>query len=379
MSVYYHIINDQDQFYNLQEEWNTLLLESELESPFLTWEWMYYWWEEYSNQFKNSKLQILIFRVKRENKLIGILPLYYSENKKIYFNFKQMGFLGDSIESSDYLDLITIKTYWQYFIDNLKKILISNFHYVDFICFKSVLEDSLIYNIFRDNFNKTFINKYQIFSLIKLPKTFNEYLKSLSKSTRENLKRKTKKLFKHDNIQFVSINETDKISESVENIFELHNLRARQKKISTRFTGTNRINFHKKMSKSLIKKGIVKFFFISTDEKNIAAQYAFDFKDRIIFYNIGFDPLWSRFSPGLVIMGQTIKYAIDNKKKYCDLYRGMSNYKRSLANNFSYTYLIIYPHSYIGFIYIKLLKIYKYLIFKAKKILHKKNIWTSDI
>ncbi len=96
-------VSNQNEFLRLKEEWTALLKRSKSDTIFLTWEWMYTWWE----CFKGNK-QLFILTVHEENEnLIGIAPLCM-DKKKIggitVLNY--IKFLGTMPTSSDHLDFI---------------------------------------------------------------------------------------------------------------------------------------------------------------------------------------------------------------------------------------------------------------------------------
>ena len=96
-------ISDQNEFANLKKDWDALLKKSKSDTVFLTWEWMYTWWE----CFKENK-QLFILAVYGENEeMVGIAPLCM-DKKKIggipVLNY--IKFLGTMPISSDHLDFI---------------------------------------------------------------------------------------------------------------------------------------------------------------------------------------------------------------------------------------------------------------------------------
>jgi len=65
------IESSSDAFRDLREEWDELLLSSDCDSPFLTWEWLYTWWEVYGG---DKELYLVLVR-SPDGKLVGAAPL----------------------------------------------------------------------------------------------------------------------------------------------------------------------------------------------------------------------------------------------------------------------------------------------------------------
>ncbi len=66
-------ISRQDKdFFSIQYQWNQLLKESDNDNIFLTWEWVYTWWEVFGGES-----ELFIITVKNDKgDLIGIAPLH---------------------------------------------------------------------------------------------------------------------------------------------------------------------------------------------------------------------------------------------------------------------------------------------------------------
>src|SRR6516162_8462412 len=99
-------VGDTREFSALRPEWNDLLRRSAADTIFLTWEWLWSWWECYAG--KDDLLHILVIREAGE--LIGILPLYRKLQPHLpFFPVKTLHFIGDGSWDSDYLDAILIR------------------------------------------------------------------------------------------------------------------------------------------------------------------------------------------------------------------------------------------------------------------------------
>mgnify|MGYP001442490961 FL=1 len=96
-------VSTQNEFSKLKGDWATLLKKSRSDTVFLTWEWMYTWWECFQ---ENKHLFILTVYDENEN-LVGMAPLC-KDKKKIggipVLNY--IKFLGTIPTSSDHLDFI---------------------------------------------------------------------------------------------------------------------------------------------------------------------------------------------------------------------------------------------------------------------------------
>ena len=177
----YHI-NTEEAFFALKEEWNTLLLQSNCNSIFLTWEWLYTWWQ----QFKNGKqLNIIIVRDNYQN-LIGIGPFYTERNKLInlkYFSYKinYLSFLGnDDLVCSDFLDLIVSQESSEVIRKKIISFLLNRKHLWDIAILSNIVESSPTIRILQDenNYYKT-IQRKEKCPYIDLPSDYDSFVSNL--------------------------------------------------------------------------------------------------------------------------------------------------------------------------------------------------------
>ena len=99
-------ISTQNEFAELKEEWTALLKQYRGDTVFLSWEWMYTWWD----CFQDNR-QLLILTVYDENeKLVAIAPLCVTSKRIGSIPvLKYIKFLGTLPISSDHLDFIVYK------------------------------------------------------------------------------------------------------------------------------------------------------------------------------------------------------------------------------------------------------------------------------
>ena len=62
-------------------------------------------------------------------------------------------------------------------------------------------------------------------------------------------------------------------------------------------------------------------------------QYSFAYEGIYYDYQKGFDPAWSRYSPGQLMLAHLIKEAIEDGAWKLDLLRGDEDYKTSWTSN----------------------------------------------
>ena len=93
----FKIIKDQKQFHSLHKTWNHLLQISHINSIYLTWEWLYTWWQTYG-----EGRELFIICAFKGNRLIAIVP--FLKRKRIKLGLHEqivLEFLGTGESKED--------------------------------------------------------------------------------------------------------------------------------------------------------------------------------------------------------------------------------------------------------------------------------------
>ena len=86
------VIECTEKFECLKSEWTKLLLKSNANDLFMSWEWLFSWWQVWGNQERDS---LFIIVITRKKSIIGIVPLMLSNSLSIpYFGGKRLQFIG---------------------------------------------------------------------------------------------------------------------------------------------------------------------------------------------------------------------------------------------------------------------------------------------
>jgi CelD/BcsL family acetyltransferase involved in cellulose biosynthesis len=67
--------------------------------------------------------------------------------------------------------------------------------------------------------------------------------------------------------------------------------------------------------------------------KQVCGYFNFDLNGRLWIYNSGIDPDYYNLSPGWVLMGHLIKWALENDRTAVDFMRGDEEYKFRLGGS----------------------------------------------
>lgn len=122
------VVSDLNVFSSMETEWNDILSLSQLNNPFLTFEWLNAWWKGYG-----AGHQLFLLRLKYENKLIGWAPLMQYKTKLTGVPVQAIGFVGNHWMGMDFIFLpeyreMGVKHLTHYLVDLKKPVILSYFN-----------------------------------------------------------------------------------------------------------------------------------------------------------------------------------------------------------------------------------------------------------
>lgn len=313
-------LSEANVFESLREDWQKLFAVSDC-APFLSWNWLSVWFKHFG-----ADRSPFILEVRREKELIGILPLCLREKKILGLNLKRLGFIGEANGGADYLDLIAKR-------EDKAEVLAAIFEFLkaekdfDVIDLENLASDSEIVEFCRKDAR---LSDVSVCPQIDLSGGFDAILKQSKRA--DNFKRKSKKLEKIEGFEFRSVTSPDEISEAFERFFYLHEKRWQESGGSELSGHPRLVLFQREAVLSLSKAGLIRFDELWAEGKCRASVYGLDNGKSFYYYNSGYDLDWASKSVGLVLIGLSVKNAIERGNVLYDFLRGDESYKFDWAN-----------------------------------------------
>ncbi|WP_299875930.1 GNAT family N-acetyltransferase [uncultured Cocleimonas sp.] len=317
------IISKTEEFFTLRNQWNAINESSPKGTVFVSWEWLYTWWETYAKD-GNRQLYILTCTNNR-NQIIGIAPFQIINNPKKYFPCsRQLILLGTgetdgSYVFGEYMDLIIQQGQEQRVIDCFSSFLTKNNDLWDGMKFHELLENSYLSRLFSTqikdgSFNIIKETKEKGFrTYIDLPETYKDYLMGLRKKMRNNITRSFSRLESEQNYSIDIIDDEAKVNESIEILAELNRSRRGDMKKHSVFEQENFVKFHRRVIKRLLPKKQISFKILHFGEQPVAALYSFIDGDTIHPYQSGFETEnGHRYSLLTTMLSKEIESSINN-------------------------------------------------------------------
>jgi CelD/BcsL family acetyltransferase involved in cellulose biosynthesis len=332
------------EFLNVRDEWNSLLEKSVTNEVFLLWEWIYSWWEV----FKDAGRELYLLRGKNPmGETIGIAPFYLQKQTLFGIHKRNIIRFCSSIETyPDHLDIIARKEYEHLFSEAVLKYLIQNDKDWDLIKLGGVRENAIIKNFLTSVPPRT--KRLLITStpdtncpFLVIDKSFEDYLKSFSPKKRQTLLRKRRILMNSEKAVFKTVQCDEEPEKYIQELFVLHEERARQKGIKTTFSGEGVYKFHNKIIHSLLKDGKVVLAFLYKESDPLVSYYCIKHNQKVYYYQAGLSHEGEKKSAGAVLFSLLLEGAFREGYREFDFLRGSEEYKFYWTKNSRKDYFLI--------------------------------------
>jgi CelD/BcsL family acetyltransferase involved in cellulose biosynthesis len=164
---------------------------------------------------------------------------------------------------------------------------------------------------------------------LDLPATWEDYLASLNKKDRHELRRKIRRAFDSGaHVTFDALTTQAEIAGAMDDFLSLHTGSRADK---GEFMTPEMEVFFRRMASAMAAEDLVRLFFLRVNARPAAAVLCFDAGSHLYMYNSGYDPAYSGLSVGIVSKALVLKWAIEHGKSGLDFLRGDEPYKYDLG------------------------------------------------
>ena len=295
-------------FSEVEDIWESLVPKSQTATLFQTFEWQKNWWEHF------GKGKIWLLEIKEGEELIGLASF---EEKDGVLNFLGTNKVLGRELVTDYGDIVAKRGKeegcWRKILEFFK--IPKDFHFIR--------EESQSLEVLGKLGGKVEVEDRAPY--IDLPSTWEEYLMSLSRKSRHELRRKMRKF------ETAGLSQTCLSQNYHGDITEFFALFKQTSGEKREFLTTQMSDFLKSLGEIFLPRGILELCFLELEGKKTAATLSFVFKNETLLYNSGFDQEFTSLVPGLILKAQLIKRAIEEGRSRFDFLRGKERYKYDLG------------------------------------------------
>jgi CelD/BcsL family acetyltransferase involved in cellulose biosynthesis len=316
-------INAIEKFRSLKEPWNALLQKNDDNNVFLTWEWLFTWWQYYCG---DKKLRIII--IKKGDRIIGIVPLMEQKYRQGFISVNVLENLCS--EECDYSGIILTENKHEaldLLLDYLarvtkdEKLIVRMYH---------IPVNGAFHTLLREQHTKVSKVLYldekpsSYCSYIMLPATLDEYFVTLSQKSRRNLRRAIKTLEKDYKIENKKCADGHDLQDKLNVLFELHRKRWGAE---SKFNKPEAREFYTNISQAFHQNGWLDFSCLNVAEKPVSLLWGFIYDNVFFGMTNAVDTDYSDYSVGNVHWVKSIEDAIRRGVRKYDFLKGDEAYK----------------------------------------------------
>jgi CelD/BcsL family acetyltransferase involved in cellulose biosynthesis len=281
-------------------------------SVFVLPAWMKVWWQEFG-----AGAELYLRAARQDKSVIGIAPLKVNDGRA--------SIIG-SEDVCDYLDFITVPgmeaEFFNALLDDLKKQGIKQ------LDLKPLRPDSVALTFLADiarNRGCQVRQEDNAVSLeLELPATWDEYLEMLDKKQRHEMRRKLRRLWETDNVDYHCYEVGNDAGDFTDAFLKLFALSRKEK---ADFMTARMESFFRSLAGTMAGIGLLRFGTIKLGTVPASMIMGFDYNNSIYLYNSAYDPQYNYLSVGLLCKALCLKESIEKGKKKFDFLKGDEPYK----------------------------------------------------
>ncbi len=325
MSLKLETIRDSAEFDVLESGWNDLVLRAPNATPFHTWQWCRAVWRHLVPE--NAELEL---RVLRDNNglLRGIAPMYVEPGTVLRPAVLRSlgtavgdygGFLIDSHDPGDHDPAVIESVLW----DSINK-RDKRWDTVELTSLSQRLPESL------EHYQEWQLAESDPAYGVDLPADMDEYMRSLDRKTRENLRRRRKRAHKQCQVSYWSVSDRDELDDILGQFIDLQRQRFAARHHFGFFKNRSREAFFREVAHALLNRGWLDLHCMTMDGVLASAQFGMELNRWRFNYQIAMDERFSRHGPGMLLMYSSVEGAISRGIRRYDLLTGGGGYKHTL-------------------------------------------------
>ena len=303
-------------FREIEAEWEELLSVSPVNNLFLTPQWQETWWDTLSNGLGKAG-----FYIRAPEGMMAIASLARQGDV--------VSLLG-SQDTFDYNDFVIRPGYEPTFFATLLSYMEKQS--CSTLELSSLMETSptLVYlpELARQQGYKVDIAEEDVAPGVTLPGLWEEYLSGLSRKDRHELRRKLRRLESLENRRWYCLTDPEQVGARFDDFITLMRQSRGEK---SDYMTPERERFFYRIAQRTAQLGLLRLFFLELEGRPVATSICFDYGSSRLLYSSGYNPDYSYYSVGLILIAFCLRDAIERGQEYFDFLRGSEEYKYHLG------------------------------------------------
>ncbi|HLB24104.1 MAG TPA: GNAT family N-acetyltransferase [Dehalococcoidia bacterium] len=321
-----HLTTHDEPLDRVSAEWSGLLQQCGEQVPFVTPAWQQVWLRHFQGE---KNLRILTLR--DGERLVAVAPLLCNESAE---------FVGHH-SICDYMDAIITPGFERAVLTALLGRLASDG--VTHLDLRGLREDSPLLPALLEaaaSAGYTATKEEEALSPnVELPATWDDYLGTLSKKDRHEMRRKMRRLDSAGDIQMRIITTAEEAAPLLDTLFHLMRISNHHKEEFLDRPGMQ--EFFRDMTVTMADAGMLRLYALYLDDVPVAMVHNLDVGGTLYMYNSGYDPAYSHYAVGLMSKALLVRDAIESGRTRVDFMRGDESYKYDLGGKDRHVYRVL--------------------------------------
>jgi CelD/BcsL family acetyltransferase involved in cellulose biosynthesis len=307
---------------SIRDEWRSLYAKSQC-GPFLSWEWMATWFEHFCTGGTP-----FILKVVRENKVIAILPMVRDTASFLGVKTRRLFLAGDGAGGADHLDIICRPEDREDSFTAVFKFF-SGIHCFDVIRLSNLASDSPAVHL-DAGYDGCHVDVATTCPQLDLSGSWESILAGTKRAT--NFKRRLKQVENMAGFEYRSLTRPEEIRPAFERFLDLHQRRWESAGGSELSGHPRLVEFQRAVVRRMSEAGLVRFEELWLEGECRSSIYGLDNGLNFYYYSSGYDLNYANRSVGRVLLGLSVKNAVERGILLYDFLRGDESYKFDWAN-----------------------------------------------
>lgn len=329
--------NDQI-FSDLCAEWGDLLADSAVGHVFLTCEWQRTWWDVY----QPGEIWSLVVR-DDDGRLVALAPWFRTEDD----GQRIIRAIG-CVDVTDYLEIILRSGVEEAALDTIAAYLAAHQDAYDQLELCNIPEDSPMLRLLPPRVEANGLRVESavedVCPVVTLPDKWTDYIASLDKKNRHELRRKLRRAGGNmGDVDWYIVNGGHDLQQELDKFLAL--MAASNEEKAEFLTDDRNREFFARMVPLMAEQGWLQLAFLTVNGEPAATYLNLDYNNRVLVYNSGHDAgAHGHLSPGIILLARLIEHAIAEDRDEFDFLRGDESYKYDMGGKDTRVYrMSIFP------------------------------------
>lgn len=349
----FSVIDQPEELAGIRQEWQALLLQSDANPLFSSWELADIFWQVYARD--QDRLRIVCVREGRQ--LLALFPFYLRRRHLMrVVPLRALHWLGTGGDTSpDYLGGIVHRQYGDQYDAWLAQALVmlrDQFDVADLRDMQRAVDVMVLQRAAAMPMLHAACRERTIMVAALTP-DWDAYLARLSANRRQQIRRARRKVFEQEGMVLDRLCHADQLEEWFSELVRLHHKRWQQKGEGEHAFRTSHYNqFHRSFMGAMLEGNALRLWGLKKDGRLVAMLYCLSDGHTTFYYQGGFDTDYDELKPGMVLMSCAMEEAIREGCREFNMMKGDYDFKRSLAKETASTWnLLLVRAGLVGVLY----------------------------